>query len=189
MERRPRGSARRRRPRGTSSRRARAGASGRRRRTPRSASTGSRSGSPPSPGMPLITSLGERRPKRWCSFSPARPHQFARSGDLRRRVADHGRRPLDRVDLGDQRGVDQARPLEEVVVGPRRVLGSQPVADRVVLADEDRSASARSRARSPAPASGRAPSPSGSAAARPRGSAACRPRPSAGTAACSSELP
>ena len=58
-------------------------------------------------------------------------------GDLRRRVADHRRRPLDRVDLGDQGGVDQARPLEEVVVRPRRVLGSQPVADRVVLADED----------------------------------------------------
>ena len=64
---------------------------------------------------------------------PVRPHP-----ELRRRVRDDRRRPLDRVDLRHQRRRDQARLREELVVGPRRVLGGEPVCDRVVLAREER---------------------------------------------------
>ena len=64
---------------------------------------------------------------------PVRPHP-----ELRRRVRDDRRRPLDRVDLRHQRRRDQARLREELVVGPVRVLGGEPVCDRVVLAREER---------------------------------------------------
>ena len=47
-------------------------------------------------------------------------------------------RPLDRVDLRHQRRRDQARLREELVVRPRRMLGGEPVGDRVVLAGEER---------------------------------------------------
>ena len=96
-----------------------------------------RSGSPPSPGMPLITSLGERRPKRSCSFSPARPHQFARSAIfVVGWLITAGVHSTVWI-LAISAALIEPRPLEDVVVRPRRVLGSQPVADRVVLADED----------------------------------------------------
>ena len=64
---------------------------------------------------------------------PVRPHRVAR-----RRMRDDRGRPLDGVDLGHQRRVDQARLVEELVVRPRRVLAAQPVADRVVLEREQR---------------------------------------------------
>ena len=51
-------------------------------------------------------------------------------------MADDRGRPLHRVDLGDQRHVDQPRPLVDLLLGPLRVLGAQPVADGVVLQGE-----------------------------------------------------
>ena len=39
-------------------------------------------------------------------------------------MGDDSRRPLDRVDLRDQRGVDQAGPLEYLLVRPLRVLAA-----------------------------------------------------------------
>ena len=56
----------------------------------------------------------------------------------RGRVRDDRRRPLDRVDLRHQGGVDQAGAVVELVVRPVRVLLGEPVADRVVLAGEER---------------------------------------------------
>jgi hypothetical protein len=53
-------------------------------------------------------------------------------------VVEEGWRPLDRVDLRQQRRVNEPGSVEQVVVGPGRVLGSQPVADRVVLEGEER---------------------------------------------------
>ena len=106
-----------------------AGACGRRRRTPRSASTARRSAAVSEPGMPLITSLA------------AEPAE--RVGDAaRRRARTSWRacaiivvgwlitagRPLDRVDLGEQRRVDQPRALEELLVRPARVR--RPAAGR-----------------------------------------------------------
>ena len=173
-----------------SSRRGRADASGRRRRTPRSASTGRRSGSPREPGMPLITSLSLRRPKRSCSRSPARPHQFARM-------------PIYVVGWLITAGVHSTvwiLAISAALISRARSKRSssdhdgysaaQPVADRVVLADEDDLHQRRSRARSPAPAPGRARSSggSGSSAVRP-GSAACRPSPERRIRCSSSELP
>ena len=43
-------------------------------------------------------------------------------------------RPLDGVDLGHQRGVDEPRVVEQLLVRPARVVGAQAVADGVVLA-------------------------------------------------------
>ena len=56
----------------------------------------------------------------------------------RRRVGDDRRRPVDRMDLGHERGVDQARLLVKGLVVELRVLGVQPLADRVVLEHEER---------------------------------------------------
>jgi hypothetical protein len=53
------------------------------------------------------------------------------------RVGDDRRRPVDRVDLGHQRGVDEARFLVEGLVVELGVLGVQPFADRVVLEHEE----------------------------------------------------
>ncbi len=64
---------------------------------------------------------------------PVGPHRV-----LGRRMRNDRRRPFDGVDLRHQGGVDQARALVELVVGPARVLGLQAVADRVVLVREDR---------------------------------------------------
>ena len=64
---------------------------------------------------------------------PVGPHPVPR-----RRVRDDRRRPLDRVDLRHQRRRDQPRLREELVVRPLRVLGGEPVGDRVVLAREER---------------------------------------------------
>jgi hypothetical protein len=55
-----------------------------------------------------------------------------------RRVVDDARRPLDRVDLGHQRRVDQPRRVEQPLVVPARVLLLENVADRVVLLGEQR---------------------------------------------------
>ena len=63
---------------------------------------------------------------------PVRPH-----ADLQCRVAQNCRRPLDRVDLRDQRSVDQACLIEEQVVRPCWVRRLEPVTDCVVLAHED----------------------------------------------------
>ncbi len=51
-------------------------------------------------------------------------------------MPEHGRRPLERVDLRDERRVDQPRGLEQRLVVPARPLGAQPVADGVVLERE-----------------------------------------------------
>ena len=62
---------------------------------------------------------------------PVRVHR-----DLRRGVRDDRRRPLDRVDLRQHGGVDQARALKQVLVAPSGVFALEPVADRVVLGHE-----------------------------------------------------
>ena len=54
------------------------------------------------------------------------------------RVADDCRSPLEGMDLGHERGVDQSRLVKQILVGPRRVLGLEPVADGVVLQPEQR---------------------------------------------------
>ena len=48
------------------------------------------------------------------------PPPVGAHGEAGGRVGDDRRRPLDGVDLGQQRGVDQARLVEQVVVGPGR---------------------------------------------------------------------
>ena len=59
--------------------------------------------------------------------------------DPRRRVGEDRRGPLDGVDLRHQRGVDQPRLVEQLVVATRSgMLAAQPVADRVVLEHEQR---------------------------------------------------
>ena len=88
--------------------------------------------------MPLSTSLRPSRPNRLREAlaheaPPVRVHR-----ELRGRVRDDRRRPLDRVDLRDQRRVHEPRAVEEVVVRPGRVLLAQRVADRVVLEREER---------------------------------------------------
>ena len=57
---------------------------------------------------------------------------------VHRRVGKDRRRPFDRVDLGHHRGVDEPRHVEQAGVVPVRILRLQPVADRVVLFDEQR---------------------------------------------------
>ena len=88
--------------------------------------------------MPRITSFFVCRPN--CLSNalaeqavPVRPHP-----EHRRRVGDDRRRPVDRVDLRHQRGDDEPRLLVELLVGQLRVLGVEAVADRVVLAHEQR---------------------------------------------------
>ena len=56
----------------------------------------------------------------------------------RRRVGDDRRRPVDRVDLRHQRRDDEPRLVVELVVGELRIARVQVVADRVVLAHEER---------------------------------------------------
>lgn len=48
-------------------------------------------------------------------------------------MAQDVRRPFDRVDFSEERSPDQPRPVEELLVRPGRVLGSQPIANSVVL--------------------------------------------------------
>ena len=55
-----------------------------------------------------------------------------------RRVGDDRRRPLDRVDLCHHGRGDQPGLVVELVVAPVPVFPTQRVADRVVLADEER---------------------------------------------------
>ncbi len=62
---------------------------------------------------------------------PVRAH-----ADLHGGMRDHGRRPLDRVDLREQRREDQAGVAEELLVVPAGVVLRQAVADRVVLERE-----------------------------------------------------
>ena len=64
---------------------------------------------------------------------PVRPHAAHRG-----RVSDDRRRPVDRVDLGHQGGDDEPRPVEELIVLEARMGRVQVVADRVVLAHEER---------------------------------------------------
>ena len=56
---------------------------------------------------------------------------------VERVVRQDGRGPLDGVDLGHHRGVDQPGRLEQRLVVPGRVALRQQVADRVVLAREE----------------------------------------------------
>ncbi len=64
---------------------------------------------------------------------PVRIHR-----DLHDRVRQNRRRPFDRVDLGHQRRVDEARFGVELSVAPRRVLTRQQIAHVVVLEREER---------------------------------------------------
>jgi hypothetical protein len=54
------------------------------------------------------------------------------------RMRQDRRRPLDGVDLGDERRGDQPRLVEELLVGPVRVLGGEEVAHMVVFPREER---------------------------------------------------
>src|SRR6266851_6762227 len=49
--------------------------------------------------------------------------------DLERGMAEDGGGPLDGMDLGQQRSVDQPGPVEQLLVGPSGVFGAKPVAD------------------------------------------------------------
>ena len=89
------------------------------------------------PGIPLNTSLELSRPNNSRIRSPAIPEPVRPHADLQCRVAQNCGRPLDRVNLRDQGGVDQTCLLEEQVVRPFRVRRLEPVTDRVVLAHED----------------------------------------------------
>ena len=98
--------------------------------------------------MPLSTSLRPMPPEPprealAHEAPPVRVHP-----ELRRRVRDDRRRPLDRVDLRDQRRVHEPGAVEEIVVRPGRVVLAQRVADRVVLEREQRVQDARGRPRS-----------------------------------------
>src|SRR5215211_8212184 len=53
-------------------------------------------------------------------------------------VVEEGWRPLDRVNLRQQCRIYEPGAVEQVVVGPARVLGAQPLADRVVLEGKER---------------------------------------------------
>ena len=55
----------------------------------------------------------------------------------RQAVRDNRGRPLDGVNLGDERGDDETRLLEEALVGPSRVALLESIADRVVLEREE----------------------------------------------------
>src|SRR5262249_32712352 len=59
-----------------------------------------------------------------------------RHADLQRGMAQDGGRPVHRVNLGHQRGVDQAGDAVQVVVAPIRVFALQAVANGVVLQGE-----------------------------------------------------
>ena len=59
------------------------------------------------PGMPLTSSLVLSRPKRRPNRSPRSPHQLARMPVCIVGLREERRRPLDGVDLGDERGVDE----------------------------------------------------------------------------------
>ena len=87
--------------------------------------------------MPLITSLLLMRPRRLCSRSPARPHQLPFIASLSVGLFDDRRRPVEGVDLGDQRAVGEPGLVVELLVGPGRILGANPVCDRVVLHREE----------------------------------------------------
>ena len=58
--------------------------------------------------------------------------------DLERRMRQDRRRPFDGVDLRHQRGVDHARAVEQPIAVPVRIEALELVADRVVLAREQR---------------------------------------------------
>ena len=66
------------------------------------------------------------------------PFQFAFRPEVDRLGRQDRRRPLDGVDLRDQRGHDQPRGLVDPFVAPPAVVGAQLVAEDVVLAGEQR---------------------------------------------------
>src|SRR5215207_6825512 len=68
-----------------------------------------------------------------CQSPPVRVQAAPRGG-----MIQEGGRPLDGVDLRQQRRVYEPGAVEQLVVGPAGVLGAQPVADRVVLAGKER---------------------------------------------------
>ena len=83
--------------------------------------------------MSLSSSFG----KTFCSLLNA-PYQFVRRPVVVIVGRQDGRRPLDGVDLREQRRVDQARLLEQPLVVPERVVLLELVADGVVLEREQR---------------------------------------------------
>src|SRR5207248_10384404 len=62
---------------------------------------------------------------------PVRAHRKVQGG-----MPEDAGRPFDRVDLGNQGRVDQARSIEQFLVGPSRVLALEVFADGVVLEGE-----------------------------------------------------
>jgi hypothetical protein len=52
-------------------------------------------------------------------------------------VIDDGRGPLRRVDLGEERDVDEPGVIEQLIVRPGGILAAQVVTDGIVLAGEE----------------------------------------------------
>ena len=88
--------------------------------------------------MPPRSSLSFRNSSVSCLSSPARPDQFTFIARLDDRMRHDGARPLEGVDLGHHRRVDQPSLREELGVGPVRMLRREQIADVVVLIGEER---------------------------------------------------
>ena len=104
--------------------------------------------------MPEIASLPLSRPKSLCSFSPSQPPPVRVQRRDRGRVCGDGRRPLDGVDLREQRCVDQAARWNSVSSSKSGCACGEHVADAVVLLARTAPAACRARARSPVAGSG-----------------------------------
>ena len=64
--------------------------------------------------------------------------KIAAHGKASFRRIQQGRRPFDRVDLGDESGVDEPRLLEQPLAIGGRMVDAQPIDDGIVLAREQR---------------------------------------------------
>src|SRR5215216_3960809 len=83
----------------------------------------------------LVVAYASRQPLDClpCQSPPVRVQAAPCGG-----VVEEGGRPLDGVDLRQQCRVYEPGAVEQVVIRPARVLGAQPVADRVVLEGKER---------------------------------------------------
>src|SRR5258708_1879557 len=68
-----------------------------------------------------------------CETPPVRTHR-----DLQRRHGEDRGRPLNGVNLREEGGIHQTSAVEEFLVGPGGVLGTQTIADRIVLEGKER---------------------------------------------------
>src|SRR5215218_9715981 len=77
--------------------------------------------------------------KRIDSPLAGQPPPVGSHGSLQGRMTEDGGGPLDGVNLGHERHIDEPGAREQIIVGPGWVLGTEVVADCVVLQGKEHS--------------------------------------------------